>query len=752
MVAKLLLPIDIETLQKLLVDKPSLDDLLSIEQRDFLIQLGVISALQELGDKNAIQILIETARHHSHALVRRASLLALLNLAGSKLPNAIDAIYYLSIFDQFLAARQAIIANQWQPSKPFLKTLFDWVIGLEENERPSINLDELTEIFFEKADAQLQERILSLASAVKDYQNWSRLVFLLQVPQQEQLAQVVDLFPFLNQTEQNIARSRLALLAHSLLPAQEALCQLFLRFDDQLSGTLARENGYLPSNPSDRALFFFLCGDWNRYNQIDFNRSLLLSSYISGEKNLRRRLITFSRQTGQVDWLQAIEHSSETRLIEDLSSSDWEIAISRLNQTARYVELWQLAQAAPPFWSARIMTLLSDAGWFPEETFEKESFLSLASLAAACKNLPLEMRSVMQNQFSEGSIISLAIDPQQKHLAIGSDKQSIAIWPIPDRCPQLTIQGPASITRSLLFSLDGDLLVAANGDQQIRIYRLKDGQMLKALTGHQGLIKQLALTPDNRSLLSVGFDGAIRFWRFPLGIEFNRIQSPIHELFGISVLGKRKWIAVGGASEEVFIWSFPEGTLVRTIPASNQGTLHIATTANSDLLAIAGRDHSLSIWNAASGNKIAQFPTHPSPVIGIALHPEAPIIFCGSRDGTIRLGDLNTGTWLHTFNPHKSSLSAMALSKNGNFLAMAYEDGAVYGWDCTTFLWAFTPRVPGFLLPISEVENKITSAEQGSAEKAWLHYISALWKFSARFEIGVGDPTIIDIGEFDIEL
>lgn len=752
MVAKLSFPVDIDTLQKLLFDEPPPNDLLSTEQLGLLIQLGVVSALQELGDKNAIQALVKTAQHHSHSLIRRASLLALLNLARNQLPDAIDAIYYLSVFDSFFAARQAIIANQWQPSHPFLKTLFDWVVGLERNKRPSIDLAELTDIFFEKADRQLQERILSVASTFKEYQNWSRLLFLLQFPQTDHLAQIVDLFPSLSQSEQMIARSRLALLASSLPPAQEALCQLFLRFDDQLSRDLAQEQGYLPSDPGDRALFFFLSGDWSRYNQIDFNRSLLLSAYISGEKNLRRRLITFSRQTGQVDWLQAIERASETRLIEDLSNTDWEIAISRLKQTARYAELWQLAQVAPPYWSARIVSLLSKTGWFPEEPFEKEGFLSLASLATACVNLPLGIRSVMRNKFSEGSIESLAIDPQEKYLAAGSDKQSIAIWSIPDRELKLTIKGPVSITRSLLFSLDGDLLIAANGDQQIRIYRLKDGQMLKALAGHKGLIKQLALTPDNRVLLSTGFDGTIRLWRFPMGTEFNRIQSPVHEVFGISVLGKRKWIASGGASEEVFLWSLPEGHLIRSIPVSNQGTLHLSTTISSDLLAIAGRDRSLSIWNAASGNQVAHFPIDQSPITGIALHPDAPIIFSGNRDGTLRVGDLNTGTWLHAFEPRKSPLSAMALSKNGHFLATAYEDGTLYGWDCTSFLWAFTPRTPGSLLPISEVEEKITSSEQDSAEKAWLQYIFALWKFSARFEISIGEPTIIEIGEFDIEL
>uniref|UniRef100_A0A7C4KGP7 WD40 repeat domain-containing protein n=1 Tax=Anaerolinea thermolimosa TaxID=229919 RepID=A0A7C4KGP7_9CHLR len=752
MVAKLLLPIDIHTLQKLLFDTPSPDDLLSTEQRDLLIQLGVISALQELGDKSAIQVLIETAQRHSQPLIRRASLLALLNLARNQLPDAVDAIYYLSVFDQFIAARQAIIANQWQPSHSFLKTLFDWIIGLERNEPPLTDLTELTDIFFEKADPQLQERILSVASTVKEYQNWSHLLFLLQSPQADHLAQVVDLFPSLSQTEQMIARNRLALLAPSILQAQEAICQLFLRYDDQPSRDLAQEKGYLPSDPSGRALFFFLSGDWNRYNQIDFNRSLLLSAYISGEKNLRRRLITFSRQTGQVDWLQAIDRLSETRLIEDLSNMDWEIAISRLSQTARYAELWQLAQVAPPYWSARIVSLLSQTGWFPGESFEKESFLTLTSLATACVDLPLGIREVMRGKVSEESIESMAIDPQEKHLAIGSDKQSIAIWSIPDGEPKFTIKGPASITRSLLFSLDGDLLMAANGDQQIRIYRLKDGQMLKALAGHKGLIKQLALTPDNRVLLSAGFDGTIRFWRFPIGTEFNRIQSPVHELFSISVMGKRKWVASGGASEEVLLWSLPEGHLVRSIPVSNQGTLHLATTTTSDLLAVAGRDRSLSIWNAASGNQVAQFPTDQSPIIGITLHPEAPIIFCGSRDGTIRIGDLNTGTWLHAFEPRKSPLMAIALSKNGNFLAAAYEDGALYGWNCTSFLWAFTPRTPGSLLPISEVEEKIASAEKGSAEKAWLQYISALWKFSARFEISIGEPTIIEIGEFDIEL
>ncbi len=76
------------------------------------------------------------------------------------------------------------------------------------------------------------------------------------------------------------------------------------------------------------------------------------------------------------------------------------------------------------------------------------------------------------------------------------------------------------------FSPDGRFLGAAGGgtDREgresrancvIHIWDVSSGQEVASLSGHTGLVHDLAFTPDSQWLLSAGWDNTVRSWRLP---------------------------------------------------------------------------------------------------------------------------------------------------------------------------------------------------------------------------------------------
>ena len=73
------------------------------------------------------------------------------------------------------------------------------------------------------------------------------------------------------------------------------------------------------------------------------------------------------------------------------------------------------------------------------------------------------------------------------------------------------------------FSRDGKLFAAAGGGTDrsreskancvIHLWKTAKWQTLPGLTGHTGLVRDLAFTPDSRWLLSAGWDNTVRAWR-----------------------------------------------------------------------------------------------------------------------------------------------------------------------------------------------------------------------------------------------
>src|SRR5262245_14572672 len=56
---------------------------------------------------------------------------------------------------------------------------------------------------------------------------------------------------------------------------REALCRLVIDRDDEVARAVCLSCGYIPREPALAAVFWFLASQWPRYEELDFDRSLL---------------------------------------------------------------------------------------------------------------------------------------------------------------------------------------------------------------------------------------------------------------------------------------------------------------------------------------------------------------------------------------------------------------------------------------------------------------------------------------------
>ncbi len=718
---------------------------------DELLRKGAVLYLQQDASDESIRLLAELAASATDPSTREASGRVLATLAENHSQPAIDALYRLALEVEHAGIRQLLAAQNWQPSRPTLKALLGWLAAVETNPDANAEVDLLTQAFFEDAPAHLRERILARAALSPRYRGWGRLMAALSKADSAAFHELTALYPALSQIEQRICLSHLQRLAFENPAAQEVICRLFIEHGDQDALAIAQKCGYLPSDAYAQALFYFLAGDQEHYQQLDFDHNLLVTAYEVASRALRRRLLAYSRQTGRVEWLRAVSQAEETRWLSDLTDSDWSTALQRLLAQERHGELWRLAQVAPPAWSAVILASLHQAGWQPGGA-ERENFQQLAELALACWHKNIEVKPKRKFRALSDDLICLKFHPQAHLLAAGSRGQPIQLWRLQDGESDFPgVVGPASTTRAILFSQDGELIVAANGDQRIRIFRHASGQLIKTLEGHRSLIRALELHPGGRILLSAGFDGMIRLWRFPIGTEIKRLQSDVEEIFSLAVFGGGDMLASAGAGGNISIWSMPEGNFLRTIPSGSEGIVHLDAVSGSELLAGAGLKGVLNVWNGVNGNLVRAFSPLQSQVSGLQFHPNEHLIVA-SAGNTISILNLSNGETITTLKGHSIPISTITLSEDGRLLASADDRGTVILWDLAPLIWFSTPYQPGSALPLGEVAERLLDRSLPDAEKSWLMFTAALWKWIRRYEIEISEPMTIKLGEFDIEL
>ena len=407
---------------------------LPVEIIDELLQKGAILQLQNDGSTEAVILLerLAGATGASGAFgTQTPAANALIQLAEGGSTLAIDALYRLALDETNAGMRQHLSTQKWRPSKPSVKVLLDWLSSSESGKDPQIDLSLLTQAYFEDAAPALKEQILYKANTPR-YRNWSKMIVALQQADEPAMRELLSIYPNLSQAEQTLCLHHLTRLARDNRHAQEEICQLFIQYDDQPAREVAQKHGYLPAEPYAQALYFFLSGDQEQYQVLDFDHNLLVTAYEVSSRTLRRRLLTYSRQTGRVDWLRAVNQGSNSRWLSDLTDADWKIAIQRLFAQERHQELWRLAQVAPPSVSADIFARLYECGWQPGVD-EREGFHQLINLALECWSKPLVVKPAKKLSALSDDILCLQFHPQASFLAAGSRGQPIFLWSLSRR-------------------------------------------------------------------------------------------------------------------------------------------------------------------------------------------------------------------------------------------------------------------------------------------------------------------------------
>ncbi|MEN6408624.1 MAG: hypothetical protein ABFD44_02795, partial [Anaerolineaceae bacterium] len=133
--------------------------------------------------------------------------------------------------------------------------------------------------------------------------------------------------------------------------AHDAVVRMVIEQDDPQAREIAVQCGYLPQSLDQRALFAFLTGDFNTYERLDFDRSLLRGAYSVAPLDLRRRITHLLQSSGRSSDLTIIAGTDFRSRAAQITDEEAKIMINMLASSGDYSRLWSLAQELSPRWS-----------------------------------------------------------------------------------------------------------------------------------------------------------------------------------------------------------------------------------------------------------------------------------------------------------------------------------------------------------------------------------------------------------------
>lgn len=564
-----------------------------------------------------------------------------------------------------------------------------------------------------------------------------------------------------------VARQARQALAQLRRPeAQAEFYRLVIEEGDRLAVDLAAGVPYAPADPQRRAVFYLLTGQWERYEELDFDRSLLRAAYQVSDEWLQGRIVELIRQAGRPEFVEVIAGGRQRRRLAELSDTEWAAILALLAAHRSWSEMWRLAQAAPAVWSVALLAELAAAGWSPALPDDQAGLAELSRLAQNCPPEGLRLGRNVRCQAvltgHVGGVYDLAISPDRTVLASSSDDRTVRLWSLPGGEPLQTLIGHTDEVWGLAMSPDGRLLISGSDDDTVRLWRLPDGAAVQVLAGTTEAVNGLAISPvlppggrTGEWLLASGSrDNTVRLWQLPHAKGLARLNGHSDLVIDLAVSPDGQLLASGSRDGTIRLWRLPAGAPLQTLKGHTGPVNCLAFSPNGRFLASGGLDGMVRLWRLPEGTLHKTLPGHTEGVVAVVISPaDGELAASAGLDRTVRLWRLPDGAAQAVFKEHTDWAMSLAVSQDGQLLASGSMDGTIRLWGSDLARLSRTPGARLGLADLEWIQETLKQARLTEAERGWLKFLQALLRWQRRFDVEVEEaPQRISIGEFDIEI
>ena len=578
----------------------------------------------------------------------------------------------------------------------------------------------------------------------------------------------------------------------------DVFCKKWIENPNGLLENIIRKKSYEPNEVSTKALFYFLLGSWQKYEDLDFDQSLLTKAYYAASENTQKLVADKAKKAGRIEWIQILTNTRQGFNAEKMTDKDWSDFVDILAANPDRKEIWRFLYNAPVIYSKKLLDRLVKISykWFRED--EEITVKNLLNLSAKFNERDLILNSflflqepiyheILDESFvgGEGSINYDYRFKSVEYLAISPDGRilvsvdgTISLWGLPNGNPLKTLNGHTHAAASLAISPNGHILASGFcGCGTIGLWSLPDGNHLKTLKGHKLYcrIACLAISPDDHILASGSHDGTIRLWSLPDGnhLKTLKYEHPVYSeyrpILSLAISPDGRILAEGSIDTTIRLLSLPDGNCLKTLEGHTSAVECLAISPDGRILASGSRDGTIRLWSLPNGNhlKTLEGNTRSSQVNSVeclAISPNGHILASGSS-GSLELWSLPDGNHLKTLS--EGNFECLAISPNNHILASGFITHDISsgrkGDNSKTVhlrLWSlFNSRyinMPLSLITnsdISKIKSKIEEYKIDEVVRSTFEFNLALIALRKQFDIDIEDSSNdIHFSEFDIEI
>ncbi|TPX31373.1 hypothetical protein SmJEL517_g05293 [Synchytrium microbalum] len=183
--------------------------------------------------------------------------------------------------------------------------------------------------------------------------------------------------------------------------------------------------------------------------------------------------------------------------------------------------------------------------------------LSTLNLTNTTEN-PEKAKALYTFKAHEKDINSVAVAPNDKVFATGSQDKTLKIWSVETGTLLGTCNGHKRGVWSVAFSPVDPTVASSSGDKTVRIWSLTDYSCLKTFEGHLNSVLRVHYITSGTQLVTSGSDGLVKIWNIKTNDCSTTLDGHDDKIWALAVRrlddGYEDVVASGGADSKIVVW------------------------------------------------------------------------------------------------------------------------------------------------------------------------------------------------------
>ncbi|WP_017608537.1 nSTAND1 domain-containing NTPase [Nocardiopsis xinjiangensis] len=288
-----------------------------------------------------------------------------------------------------------------------------------------------------------------------------------------------------------------------------------------------------------------------------------------------------------------------------------------------------------------------------------------------------EERTVLRGHTD--AVWGVAWSPDGTRLATGSEDGTARLWEMEPTTVEHVVHEAQGAAVNAVAARDG-VIAAGCEDGTVRVWE-QDSDRPVHLRGHTGTVRDAALSPDGKVLVSGGIDRRALLWNLETGETVAELthEDAIVESVAWSPDGDR--VATGAQDRSIRVWDARDGSLLAVLRGHQDWVVGLAWSPSGRMIASCSDDRTARVWELATGRERVVLTGHENWVDAVTWAPDETHLATSSADWTVRIWNLATGQSERVLTGHSGRVPAVAWSPDGSRIVTASHDRTVRLWN-----------------------------------------------------------------------